>query len=165
MVLRLLVVLLSLFAQGVHGQEEKRRSMFIGLGMGIDHGGLGIRLDGRIKSRVGICAGAGSTKAGVGLNAGLIISTRPLQRIRPFITALYGYNTAVRHPDSRGRGPSGLIYNGPSFGGGIEYWSAKGQRFIHFGLLVPIRSEEATDAARYADPIPWPILISIGIHI
>lgn len=161
----LLIIVLLLWGHGVHGQKEQRQSVFIGLGMGIDHGGLGIRLDGRIKSRVGVCAGAGFTKAGIGMNAGLIISTRPLQRVRPFISALYGYNTAVLLSDSRGRGASGVIYNGPSLGGGVEFWNAKGNRFVHFSLMVPVRSEEATDAMRYADPKPWPVLLSVGIHI
>ena len=139
--------------------------MFIGLGMGVDHGGFGIRLDGRIKSRVGVCAGAGFTRAGIGFNAGLIISARPLQCVRPFIAALYGYNTVVIFSDSRGRGTSGLIYNGPSFGGGVEFWNAKGNRFVHVGFLIPVRSEEAADAIRDVDPKPWPVLFSVGIHI
>jgi hypothetical protein len=156
------VLLLTALAASAQNVDKP---MLIGPGIGIDHGGLGARLDVQLTRHVGITAGAGYNLAGVGWNLGAVARLRAEHRLRPYATALYGYNFALRLNDVYGRYASGTNYYGPSFGGGVELWSNGGGRFLHFGLLVPIRTDEARSWAAFYDAPIWPVLVTCGVHL
>jgi len=70
----------------------------IGLGIGLDCGGIGMNTTFFPQRDVGIFAGAGYALLGLSWNAGLkfrAISDRPAVAVSPFILAMFGYNTAI----------------------------------------------------------------------
>ncbi|MBS1936673.1 MAG: hypothetical protein JSS84_02525 [Bacteroidetes bacterium] len=137
--------------------------VFIGAGVGLDHGGIGLRMDILASERIGIFAGGGYNLATVGWNAGLLYRHPVKWLARPYITGMYGYNLAIKW-QIPGGGGTGTNYYGPSFGGGLEFWSAARTSFWHTALLVPVRSSEADEDLRWASPKPWPVLFSFGYH-
>lgn len=137
---------------------------FFGAGLGLDHGGLGVRIDGKVTETVGIFAGAGYNLATVGWNAGLLYRQRTQSQRRPYVTAMYGYNMVILTTYPGRQSGTGTNYYGPSFGGGVEFWSKERTRFIHVGLLFPVRSSDALLALRWSSTEPWPILLSAGFH-
>lgn len=132
------------------GPSTMPPDLFFGVGIGLDHGGIGMRMDVRFTEHIGLFGGAGYNLAMVGWNAGLIYRYKLLGHVRPYATGMYGYNLAMRWVDPWGKTVHGENYYGPSFGGGVEFWSARRDSFIHVGLLVPVRSSETLDAMKWA---------------
>lgn len=137
--------------------------VFIGAGVGLDHGGIGLRMDMLASERIGLFAGGGYNLATVGWNAGLLYRHPVNWRARPYITGMYGYNLAIKW-QIPGGGGTGTNYYGPSFGGGVEFWSPARTSFWHTALLVPVRSSEAVEDLRWASTKPWPVLFTCGYH-
>ncbi len=136
--------------------------IFFGAGIGLDHGGLGLRMDALLNESIGVFAGGGYNLATVGWNAGLIYRHPSSRTYRPYAIGMYGYNLAVKwgYP----YGSTGVNYYGPTFGGGVEMWSHRHTNFVHIGLLVPVRSKEARNVFDRLTPRPWPVLFSCGYH-
>lgn len=162
----LLVILLASFIGRVQAQDarEPASDLYFGIGGGLDHGGFGLRFDGMVTRALGLFAGAGFNLATVGWNGGLIYRHPLPGRVRPYGTAMYGYNVAILTTTSRGSIGTGTNYYGPSFGAGVEFWSDQRNRFVHLGLLLPVRSEEAQRELRRSASEPWPVLLSAGFH-
>ena len=159
----ILVMATTLITSIGSGQEtpSMEPGMMFGPGIGVDHGGLGLRIDAILAQRIGVFGGVGYNLAGVGWNVGGIYRFRPQHRWRPYGTAFYGYHAAQRHEDIHGRYMLGTNYNGFTGGGGVELWAADRESFLHLGVFIPFRSEETL--ARL-DPKPWPVLFSCGVH-
>jgi hypothetical protein len=145
----------------------------IGLGLGLDYGGIGGRFSFQATPAFALFAGLGYNLAGAGFNAGGIVRLSPDKRITPTLLAMYGYNAAIIvKGDDFDETVFSKTYYGPSFGGGVEFHSwHKRRNFINLQLLVPIRSSEFHDTmdALKADPFieinePWPVTISVGYH-
>ena len=112
----------------------------LGIGFGLDCGGLGANLMVFPQRNIGIFAGGGYAFAGFGYNFGLklrAISDKPASKVSPFILAMYGYNAAIAVMDQKSLNK---FFYGPSIGIGLDsrirhtknhYWS--------FALLVPFR--------------------------
>jgi hypothetical protein len=118
--------------------RPEKFDFFFGAGLGLDHGGLGVR--------------------------GLLYRQRTQSQRRPYVTAMYGYNMVILTTNPGRQSGTGTNYYGPSFGGGVEFWSKERTRFIHAGLLFPVRSSDALLALRWSSAEPWPILLSAGFH-
>lgn len=76
--------------------SSKSQTLFIGPGIGFDHGGIGVKAEFQPVKYVGIFAGAGYNLANVGVNAGIIYNVLPDKRVTPVITAMYGYNAVLK---------------------------------------------------------------------
>ncbi|MHC1776688.1 MAG: hypothetical protein AB9834_14890 [Lentimicrobium sp.] len=144
---------------------------FIGIGMGLDFGGLGMNVMYNLTDAIGAYVGAGYAFAGVGVNGGItlrLVPKKPENRVVPFITGMYGYNAAiaVQNADELSK-----MFYGPSAGLGIELRARSPKvRCWTFAVLIPFRSSEVQD---YIDELKnnyyvefqnelMPVMISIG---
>ena len=140
----------------------------IGVGAGLDYGGFGINITRYLNKNVGLYAGVGYALADIGFNGGLkfrFISETPWL-LTPFITAMYGYNTAVVVSNA-------TIYNkmfyGPSIGFGLDFRGRPEKKgYFSLALLVPIRGPEVDSylnnvrSTSVSISSPSPVVFSIG---
>ncbi|MEO8591186.1 MAG: hypothetical protein ABI432_17540 [Flavobacteriales bacterium] len=142
------------------GQAETvpEQKLFLGLGFGFDHGGMGLRLDGRISPYFGVFGGVGATFSAIGVNGGVQARILPNSQWCPYVTAMYGFNGESTTVEEE------KLFYGPTFGAGVEKRSRTGPNFFHFGLLIPVHSAEAREVSDNADFPLWPILPTFGWH-
>jgi len=118
----------------------------LGIGGGLDYGGIGVDLLFYPHQNFGLFAGAGYALAGVGFNAGVkyrFIPKKQPSTIAPYVIAMYGYNAAVAVKDAS---QFNKLFYGPSFGVGLDFGLRPGRRgYWSAALLVPVRSSEAKD--------------------
>lgn len=136
-----------LFAQSdtiitIPSKDEPADIFTAGLGYGQDLGGIGANLTYYATKRLGFQGGLGYALVGIGYNAGVkyrFLKGTTLTRRTPFITALYGYNAAIKVKNSSSLSK---VFFGPSFGFGFDskvlgtshtYWS--------FAILYPITGD------------------------
>jgi hypothetical protein len=148
--------------------EEPESPFSMGLGIGIDYGQIGAKISGFPVKHFGLFAGVGYNLLKVGYNFGGIGRILPGKKVCPYVTGMYGNNAVIvvvgaSHYDK--------AYYGPTFGGGIELHFGKKQKYMNFGLLVPVRSQEyyddwdkirANPNIETTDPLP--VGITIGYH-
>jgi hypothetical protein len=146
------------------------RNMSIGLGLGFDYGGIGTNIIFYPRNNVGVFAGVGYALAGFGYNAGVKIRKHNIDKVSPYVTAMYGYNAAIVVLNAS---TFDKLFYGPSIGIGLDtkhretrssYWS--------FGVNIPIRSSEVN---KYIDDLKTrgikfdntllPVAFTIGYRI
>ncbi len=133
-------ILLQANSQNAQGGPKPVDKFSLGIGFGLDCGGIGANLTVFPQRNIGIFAGGGYAFAGFGYNFGLklrAISDKPGSKVSPFVLAMYGYNAAIAVMDQKSLNK---FFYGPSIGIGLDtrirptknhYWS--------FALLVPFR--------------------------
>ncbi|MBK6964593.1 MAG: hypothetical protein IPH20_11825 [Bacteroidales bacterium] len=144
---------------------------FIGIGMGLDFGGIGMNVMYNLTNSLGAYIGAGYALAGVGVNGGVtlrLVSKKPENRVIPYITGMYGYNAAIAVKDAD---DLNRMFYGPSIGLGIELRARSPKVSCWtFAVIVPFRSSGVQD---YIDELKSnyliefqnelsPVLFSIG---
>jgi hypothetical protein len=151
---------------------EKPFSPFnIGIGFGLDYGGIGVSLNYIPIKQLGIFGGLGYNILGLGYNIGAAYRILPAKRFCPSLSAMYGYNAviSVEEADS----PYDKTYYGPTFGANLEWHGRKKtENYFKLSLLLPIRPQAYTDDLDKLknDPNyevkmePWPVTFSIGYH-
>lgn len=119
----------------------------MGLGAGLDYGGLGINLQVFPHKNFGILGGGGYALAGLGWNAGIKARVTPGKyKVIPYVIAMYGYNTAIVVANG---GAKELFY-GFSVGIGIDIPLKKSNYpCISIGLTVPFRHAAVDDYINY----------------
>jgi hypothetical protein len=150
--------------------EEPENPFNLGIGTGLDYGGIiGARFSGFPIKHFGVFAGVGYNLVKVGYNFGGIVRILPGKKVCPVVTGMYGYNATII---IIGGSQYNKVYYGPTFGGGIELHFSNRQKFMNFGLLIPLRSQtfyDDVDALKNNPAIqdvsePIPFGISIGYH-
>jgi hypothetical protein len=135
----------------------------IGIGGGLDYGGLGANFLFYPVKSVGLFVGAGYALSGLGVNGGAkfrLVSKKTSSKFTPYALAMYGYNAAVY---VQGAEEFNKLFYGPSFGIGFDYRSRPEKRgYWSFALLVPIRSQEAKD---YIDDLEQNQGVEFGIGL
>jgi len=142
----------------------------IGLGMGLDYGGIGGRLTFVPAKNLALFGSLGYNFLEAGYNVGATFRMLPEKRVCPTLSAMYGYNAVIviENADKYSK-----TYYGPSFSFGLEVKSRnKPNNFWNVELLVPLRSSEYhndIDEIKDNDNIelksePLPIAISFGYH-
>jgi hypothetical protein len=165
-----LITLSDVKADGPFMPAEYYHQLNLGLGFGIDYGGIGARLNYVPERHFVVFVGAGYNFVKAGYNVGASYRFNPTNRWCFYYTLMYGYNAAVKvenasHYDK--------VYYGPSTGAGLELRLNKDKgNYFNFELLVPIRSQEYEDDFEdiknnpniqiYAEPLP--VTISVGYH-
>lgn len=114
----------------------------LGFGVGLDYGGIGARISGKIVTQLYAFAGVGYNLNGAGFNGGAVFRFSPKKRVCPILSAMYGYNAVII---VEGMKEQSKTYYGPSFGGGIELKVGRKSNFFVFELWVPVRSQEYRD--------------------
>lgn len=140
-----------------------------GLGVGLDHGGIGFNFQGYAGKYAGVFAGIGLAIFAPGFNGGIKYRFSPIDSPKPsiFLLGMYGYNTAVFVTNDIA---SSKLFYGPTAGIGLELPQVDGT-IGHWmvSLLVPFRG---SDAKSYIDDLKahgtkfsgglWPVAISVG---
>ena len=143
----------------------------IGLGLGLDYGGIGINLQAYLIKYIGIFGGVGFAGYKPSYNAGFKLRFNPEPENSswvPYFTGMYGYNTVfvVKNITNYNK-----IFFGPSVGFGVDIRPSNNKKsFWSVQLIYPIRSKEATDYLNYLqnnsnikmNSTLLPITLSIG---
>lgn len=152
--------------------ESNAVNLHLGIGIGLDYGGLGGRLTfipgDASKTSVGIFVATGFALNGIGFNAGMNLRLGQ-QRLVPTISAMYGYNGVIK---IIGAPEYDKTYYGPSVAIGFENKTRNSDdNFIHIELVIPFRPAAFHNdiKALQNNPAleisaPSPVLISIGYH-
>jgi len=146
LILSLFFMAVTLKAQDIIPAPITYDKVNLGIGAGLDYGGIGVDLLFYPHQNFGLFAGAGYAIAGVGFNAGVkyrFIPKKQPSNIAPYVIAMYGYNAAVAVTDAS---QFNKLFYGPSFGAGLDFGLRPGRRgYWSAALLVPVRSSEAKE--------------------
>jgi hypothetical protein len=158
-------------AQDIQQDSEVQKpasSMSLGIGLGLDYGGIGTKWAFSPSQNVSLFAGLGYNFKGLGYNFGLALKPKSEKRVVPYVTAMYGYNAVIV---IQGLSDFRKAYYGPTFGFGLELNSRRNENFWNIGLYIPVRSKEFKDTmdALKNNPMieiadPWPIAFSFGYN-
>lgn len=113
----------------------------MGLGLGLDYGGIGANFLVYPQKNIGIFAGGGYAIAGFGYNVGTKIRITSASKVQTYVTAMYGYNTAIYVTNAT---QHNKIFYGVSPGFGIDL-RTKPNRYFSFAILVPVRGSDVDD--------------------
>lgn len=149
--------------------EREPSIIKLGVGLGIDYGGLGGRMTITPIPHVGIFGAVGYNFHKTAYNVGVTYKILPDKRVTPVASIMYGYNAAIV---VEGAKEFDKTYYGPSMGGGIELNMKKSKNYWSFGLTLAFWSKEFRDdldALRNNPGIeftsePIPVGISVGYH-
>lgn len=140
----------------------------LGWGLGLDYGGIGMRATVWPASRIAFFGGAGYNLIDVGWNAGVNLKLSVKERVRPYLSFMYGYNATLK---VTGGIIFSKVYYGPSAGFGLEFLT-RNESAIALGFIVPFRSSAFSDdfdrlkkAGVDFSVEPIPITLSIGFHL
>lgn len=111
--------------------------MTLGMGVGLDFGGLGLQLSGRPEPPLNIFVAMGYNLNEVGLNAGVAFRTLPRAVVCPFVMGMYGYNAVIA---ISGRSDYDKTYYGPTVGGGLEIRAPHWRGHLELGVFHPFRN-------------------------
>ncbi len=165
-----LFIIFCLNKARAQNEPHKDFERSVGIGLGLDYGGIGVNFLGYPSNHLGAFLGLGYNIIGLGYNAGLKYRFNN-ENSKPHSTsfyalAMYGYVAAMKVTDSYNNTTVyQKTYYGPTFGLGFDrrgsqyskgYWS--------FALLLPIRNSEYQNAIDYYKPQikPLPVAVSIG---
>ncbi len=176
---KIILTLLIAMAMYAQGQETEELPVFtdktsLGIGIGLDYGGIGGNLLYYPHKNVGVFAGVGHALAGLGYNIGVkarLLPSKPGGKIAWHLMAMYGYNAAVY---VQGGTQYNKLFYGPSFALGFDHKKSPEKRgYWSLDIILPIRSSEVQD---YFDDLKenhnvefknglFPIGISFGYRI
>ena len=139
-----LICLVSIFlfaGKNLHAQSEVEERVRMGLGFGLDYGGLGAKMEFLPIKHWGIFGGLGYNFLSVGWNVGTTIKMLPDKKISPNLMAFYGYNGVIKIEGAS----YGTVSYGVTLGANLDIAvSSKGHK-ISIGVFAPIRSNEFMD--------------------
>jgi hypothetical protein len=148
---------------------EAESKMNIGLGIGLDYGGIGGRITFLPLKKLAVFGGIGYALADFGYNLGTQFRFAPDKTVCPVFGLMYGYNGVIK---VQGASKYDKVYYGVSVSGGIEIHFGGRDNFMNVELLVPFRSEafrddwdhikQQSNISIVSDPLP--IAFSIGYH-
>ena len=158
----LTILFITLAGSYTMAQES---SAHLGLGLGIDYGGFGMRYTFLPTPTIGLFGSLGYNLAGAGYNVGAQFKFPSTKRAQGYLIGMYGYNGVIVVSNSRS------IFYGPSAGVGLELRGKnKEDNFWNFELLVPFRDAafqkqiDAWKSLGVSVSEPLPIAFSIGYH-
>lgn len=142
----------------------------LGFGYGIDYGGVaGVRFTYYPKKYFSAFIAGGYALVDMGYNIGLSLHIYPNQKICPYFSVMYGYNSIIK---VFGAPEYDKVYYGPSISFGFEIRSRKMKNYLNIELLYLLRSKNfQSDLASIKMnrsiriiSTPPPIGFSIGYH-
>jgi hypothetical protein len=161
---------ISFYIKNPSEDDLEAERLSIGLGAGLEYGGLGINALVYPQKNLGFFFGAGYALAGFGYNGGIKLRKNPVHKTTPYLIAMYGYNAAIRV----GNAPDyNRLFFGPSVGFGLDFKrSSEGSGYWTTGILIPIRNSSVD---QYIDNLErsgvefkntlLPITFSVGYRI
>ena len=146
-------------------ESEEHPFMVGGVGVGIDHGGIGVNFSIYPIPQIGVFGGFGYAIHDVGYNFGIKI--RPYDpgksfKVLPFFLGMHGYTAVVKEVDSYST--KYLTFKGFSFGAGVDFRPSKRKKIYYsLAIIVPTNNDEINDYLGESDSSP-PIRVSFGIR-
>lgn len=148
---------------------EPESKMNLGLGIGLDYGGIGGRVTFLPLEKLAVFGGIGYALVDFGYNVGAQFRFAPDKTVCPTVGLMYGYNGVIK---VQGATKYDKVYYGPSISGGIEIHFGGRDNFMNIELVVPFRSEEFNDDWDFikqqsnisVESDPLPVAVSIGYH-
>lgn len=171
----LLLILLAsiLLTNSLEAQDTIiKHRMDIGVGLGCDYSGLGVKLSYLPSPYFSVFASGGYAMFELAWNVGAsyhILPKTSEHRIRPHIKAMYGYNEIIYLLDAKEYNET---YYGFTPGIGIEIGFGESRNHgFDFDLNFPFRSEEFKNDFEELDDNPevnikepWPVAFALGYH-
>jgi hypothetical protein len=155
--------------------KQNNLNTTIGLGLGLDYGGIGANILYYPVDQIGFFGGVGYAFAGAGFNVGAkfrLNTKKESPKISPYLIGMYGYNAAIAVKNAS---KFNKLFYGPTFGFGVDFKPKdKGRNgYWSLALLVPIRS---SDVDQHIDDLKnneriefenelFPVGFSIGYRI
>lgn len=137
----------------ISAYAQKKQALFVGAGLGLDHGGIGIKTEYQPFKYMGVFLGIGYDLVGPSGNLGFIYNILPDKNFTPVLIAMGGINgtiiTKYSFTGTTIKWESRRQYAGGTVGGGfdIKFGRRKNQK-VNFMILVPIRDRTFYDARR-----------------
>jgi hypothetical protein len=167
----LLFCSLTSFSQYVNSfdRESSPPKFNVGLGIGLDYGGIGGRVEFLPVKQLGLFAGLGYPLVDFGYNLGARFRVLPDKRICPSVGVMYGYNGVIK---VQNMDEYNKLYYGPSMSGGVEIKSKNNSNFFNIELVLPFRDQSFYDDWDKIKQLPnmtvksepIPLAFSIGYH-
>lgn len=131
------------FAQDIPTQKEKKyHQVYLGLGLGLDYGGVGIKIEYLPIENVGVFGGFGYNLAEVGWNVGASYKIKATDHLSVNPLVMYGYNGVLKVD---GASEYDMVSHGVTFGVNLDIYVGRKGNKISAGLYVPIRSKKFMD--------------------
>lgn len=142
---------------------------YLGLGVGIDFGGIGLNAMSMLTEHFGLFGALGYNLDNIGMNGGLrLYANDQSARWRHFISAMYGYNAVFLIKDAENFNKT---FYGTTIGVGLDLKDSN-SNFWTLALQVPIRSDDVKAYKTYLKSSNieierdlLPISISLGYRI
>jgi hypothetical protein len=142
---------------------------YLGVGAGMDYGGLGLKLEISPTPFLGVFASVGNNLDKYVLNGGIMLKPNSNTTVMPYFLAMYGYNgvLVVKGADEYNR-----TFYGFTVGFGLSITTKKLNKWV-IGLNIPIRNNEFSDyfeelnenpQIKFNGP-PLPVAFTIGYNI
>lgn len=146
--------------------------LLIGIGYGLDYGGIGFKAEYLPIKYVGMFGAAGYNFVKAGYSAGISLRPLPDAVIQPVLLAMYGTNAAIKVNTTYYISSTPItksyskVYNGFSVGLGGDIKIDKRQDRISIGVLYPFRNPEfKTEYQQTNGKNPMPVTFTIGISM
>ena len=144
----------------------RKNPTYIGLGLGMDFGGVGGKLEHMLLDYAGFFLGGGYNFAGLGLNGGLMIKPLAKKQVTPYILGMYGYTGTIIIQNAS---QLNMTDYGFSIGSGLEI-KTENLNVWQIGIILPFRSQKFRDHHEYLKNHPHiefdvdllPIAFSVG---
>ncbi|MCP1997326.1 hypothetical protein [Flavobacterium sp. HSC-61S13] len=143
--------------------------VFMGLGFGLDYGGIGAKIEYLPIKNIGVFAGLGYNLSELGWNVGASYKIKATERLSVNPMILYGYNAVIKVD---GAPQYDMVSYGMTYGVNLDIYVGKKGNKISAGLFVPVRSEKFNDNYdavkndRYVkmDSELFPITVGVGYN-
>jgi hypothetical protein len=147
-----------------HTVDFRKPFIYLGPGLGLDYGGVGVKLECLPVKFLGLFAGGGWNIAGLAYNAGVSVKIAPRKMWTPVVVGMYGYNGVLAIRDPYQGWIDRWVYHGFSAGAGFEGNVGEGRR-NKYSIMVfyPFREEFNRDANE-AEAFYLPFTVSFGFN-
>lgn len=141
--LKNMCIILVLLFMGSHTYGQNAQQVYVGLGMGLDYGGLfGGKVEYLPVKNFGLYGGLGYNLLSVGWNLGATLKILPDKNVSPNLMLLYGYNGVSK---VEGAPEYEMTSYGVTIGGNFDIKVGQKGNKLSVGLFVPIRSQKFMD--------------------
>jgi len=122
----------------------------VGVGFGMDYGGIGVNYTAYLAKNIGVFAGAGYAFAKIGYNVGMkfrYVPKNTAAKLNPFVLAMYGYNAAFTVTSE----PSySKLFTGFTAGIGTDFRAnPQSKGYFSVALLFPFQNSDVKSYDEY----------------
>lgn len=152
--------------------KNKFEGFYRGIGLGLDYGGIGFKIEYLPVKQMGLFGGVGYNFDQLGVNGGISFKIFPNSMVSPFVMGMYGYNAVIILKIDNGGGVySRETYYGPSAGAGLEFKTKGKGNKLCLAVIVPFRGTDFEDdynsfqqSGFLFNKTKSPVLFSIGYN-